>query len=419
MNYSPWICCQLGAREHYAIPRALHRSGQLACLITDAWVPPQSLWGLVPLAAAQGLRDRYHPDLVNAAVASSTNSLMRFEIGQRLRRSGAWNCMIARNHWFQQRVIHQLIALQARHPFQTPPILFTYSYAALDILRYAKSQGWYTVLGQIDPGPIEEAIVIQEQQRYPDLASWQPVPPAYWENWQAECGLADRILVNSDWSRQALQQAGIAAAKITVLPLVYDPPATAQHFQRTYPTTFSTQRPLRVLFLGQAILRKGIAALLDAAKQLEQEPIEFWIVGRSEIVPTATPANIRWIGPVPRSATATYYQQADIFLFPTLSDGFGLTQLEAQAWKLPLIASPFCGAVVQEGVNGRLLPEVSGNAIATILQDCLRHPEHLAGFAQESHPAAHHSLAFLSQQLQALPSAPQLISSFRRGDRNF
>lgn len=407
MNYSPWICCQLGAREHYAIPRALHRSGQLACLITDAWVPPQSLWGLVPLAAAQGLRDRYHPDLVNAAVASSTGSLMGFEIGQRLRRSGAWDRMIARNHWFQQRVIHQLIALQARHPFQTPPILFIYSYAALDILRYAKSQGWYTVLGQIDPGPIEEAIVIQEQQRHPDLATWQPVPPAYWENWQAECGLADRILVNSDWSRQALQQAGIAAAKITVLPLVYDPPATAQNFQRTYPTAFSTQRPLRVLFLGQAILRKGIAALLAAAAQLEQAPIEFWIVGRSEIVPTATPANIRWIGPVPRSATATYYQQADVFLFPTLSDGFGLTQLEAQAWKLPLIASPFCGAVVQEGVNGRLLPEVSGNAIATILQDCLRHPEQLTLFSQQSHPAAPHRLESLSQKLLELPMLPQ------------
>ena len=34
-----WLCCQLGAREHYAIPRALFRSGMLGYLVTDAWVP--------------------------------------------------------------------------------------------------------------------------------------------------------------------------------------------------------------------------------------------------------------------------------------------------------------------------------------------------------------------------------------------
>ncbi len=34
-----WICCQLGAREHFAVPRALHRDGKLAQLVTDAWAP--------------------------------------------------------------------------------------------------------------------------------------------------------------------------------------------------------------------------------------------------------------------------------------------------------------------------------------------------------------------------------------------
>lgn len=63
---------------------------------------------------------------------------------------------------------------------------------------------------------------------------------------------------------------------------------------------------------------------------------------------------VRWIGSVPRSATAMYYQLADVFLFPTLSDGFGLTQLEAQAWKLPIITSKFCGEVVKDRVNGAI-----------------------------------------------------------------
>lgn len=39
-----WRCCQLGAREHYAVPRALLRRDMLGCLLTDAWVSPSSLF---------------------------------------------------------------------------------------------------------------------------------------------------------------------------------------------------------------------------------------------------------------------------------------------------------------------------------------------------------------------------------------
>ena len=45
-----WICCQLGAREHYAIPRALSRLGTLDWLITDAWVPPSSILAKICVA---------------------------------------------------------------------------------------------------------------------------------------------------------------------------------------------------------------------------------------------------------------------------------------------------------------------------------------------------------------------------------
>ena len=37
-----WVVCQIGAREHYAIARSLHRRGVLGRLITDAWIRPES-----------------------------------------------------------------------------------------------------------------------------------------------------------------------------------------------------------------------------------------------------------------------------------------------------------------------------------------------------------------------------------------
>ncbi|MBE9125721.1 glycosyltransferase family 4 protein, partial [Coleofasciculus sp. LEGE 07081] len=285
------------------------------------------------------------------------------------------------------------------------PTLFAYSYAALELLRYAKTKGWHTILGQIDPGPVEEKLVQEEHSKYPTYQSnWQPAPPHYWDNWREECSLADRIVVNSLWSSQALQQAGIPGNKIDIIPLAYEPPEVAWDFVRTYPLAFSAERPLRVLFLGQVILRKGIAAILEAAQLLHNQPIEFWLVGSPGIAGQAKMhRQIQWIGAVPRSQTAKYYHLADIFLFPTLSDGFGLTQLEAQAWKLPIIASRFCGEVVKDRVNGLILPEVTREAIAQTLEFCLNNPQQLQAFARKTTTMSKFSLSRLHHHLQSLP----------------
>ena len=379
-----WICCQIGAREYYAIPVSLHEGGQLQQLITDAWVTPNSELNYLPKISAN-LKGRYHPKLADANVAAFKYSLIAFELNQRLRKKTGWDCTIARNHWFQKQVT-SLLKKQTPQ-LSEPPVVFSYSYAALEIFRFAKQQGWTTVLGQIDPGIKEEELVIAEHEKHRELApQWQPAPSSYWEDWRQECQLADHIIVNSQWSRQLLAEAGIEAQKCAIVPLVYSPPAAAKNFTRTYPEAFSQKRPLRVLFLGQVILRKGMAAVLDAIAQLEGEPIEFWIVGGCQINIPDTCKNhpqIRWIGRIPRSETAYYYQEADVFLFPTLSDGFGLTQLEAQAWQLPVIASQNCGKVVEDGENGWVLPEVSGSAIAAYLKPLLDSADKLQQMSKE------------------------------------
>jgi glycosyltransferase involved in cell wall biosynthesis len=400
-----WLSCQLGAREHYAIPRALHCAGELAHLITDAWVLPTSFLNHLPQPLFANLRDRFHPDLAQASVHAFTHSLIRFELMQRLQKISGWKRIISRNHWFQQRAVELLETLTPQ--LNTRPILFAYSYAALELFRYAKTQGWYTILGQIDPGLLEETLVRQEHIRYPDYQStWQPAPPQYWMNWQEECLLADRIVVNSPWSSQALRQVGLPANKIDIIPLAYNPPETASNFGRTYPSAFSAERPLRVLFLGQVILRKGIGAILEAAELLHDQPIEFWFVGYPGIARSAKIyRNIKWIGAIPRSQTANYYQLADVFLFPTLSDGFGLVQLEAQAWKLPIIASRFCGEVVKDRVNGLILPEVTGEAIALALEFCLCNPQKLQTFTRSATGISQFSLSQLYNHLQSLSYA--------------
>jgi glycosyltransferase involved in cell wall biosynthesis len=285
---------------------------------------------------------------------------------------------MARNRWFQRVALSRLSKIAPRGE---APVLMSYSYAAAELFAFARRQGWRTVLGQIDPGPAEERIVGALHDADPHTGgAWQRAPAAYWSAWRRECALADRIVVNSAWSRDALVGEGIAAEKIRIIPLAYERPAESVNFVRRYPPSFSPTRPLRVLFLGQVNLRKGVGPLLEAIRLLDGEPVEFTIVGPLQI---AVPEDlqhhpqIRWHGPAPRPATGQFYRDADVFLFPTFSDGFGLTQLEAQAWKLPIITTRCCGEVVAHGCNGWVLPEITPRAIADALRDGLRDPARL------------------------------------------
>jgi glycosyltransferase involved in cell wall biosynthesis len=411
-----WLCCQLGAREYYAIPRALFRFDVLGSLLTDAWVPPSSFLAKVCRGGSK-LRDRFHNELGDARVRSFNSSLVLFETLARVRGLRGWAKIVARNRWFQRKVVSFLCSQLSTINYQ--PILLSYSYTALEPFRYAKAQGWKTLLVQIDPGPEEEKIVAEEVSRKPELAAdWQPAPPEYWALWREECNLADRIVVNSEWSREGLIRDGVPGDKLSVIPLAYETPEVTGWDSgvgsvRSYPARFTPERPMRLLFLGQINLRKGVARLLEAAQILRDEPVEFWMVGPVEIANASTigdAGRVKWFGPATRKQAAEYYRNADVFILPTLSDGFAITQLEAQAYGLPLIASRRCGEVVQHNVNGLLLDDPSAEAIESAIRFCLQNPNELARFSRRSTVGESYSVALLGERLAAVAPITQSIS---------
>ena len=406
-----WLCCQLGAREHYAIPRALLRGDLLAYLLTDAWVPPSSLLGKI-CGRESNLAERFHGELRDARVKAFNSSLILFETLARARRLSGWAKIIARNGWFQHKVVSFLRSQLSAIDYQ--PILLSYSYTALEPFRYAKAQGWKTLLVQIDPGPEEEAIVAEEAARVRELAAgWQPAPTEYWALWREECKLADRIVVNSEWSREALVRRGIPRDKISVIPVAYEAREVRGQTSeirraRSYPARFTQERPLRILFLGLINLRKGVARLLEAARILRDEPVEFWMVGPLETADASTIGNagrVKWFGPVTRNEATEFYRDADVFILPTLSDGFAITQLEAQAHGLPVIVSKFCGKVVENGLDGMVLEEPTGACIAAAVRDCIADSDRLQKLAAASRLRDEFTIEALAKRLQKLGGA--------------
>lgn len=399
---TPWICCHLGAREHYAVPRAVHGRGCLGAMFTDVWAPPGSWWTALPSRAGRRLRERFHHDLADAHVECFPAALARHEMASHVRGRRGWPATMARNAWFQS----QVVAALRRRARPGAAVLFAHSYSALEIFRDAKARGWTTVLGQIDPGESHFRLVEELERRRPDYGAGAPVPPpAYFSRWREECALADAIVVNSEWSREMLARAGIASDKVTVIPLPYEPDEPAPAWARSYPREFTAARPLRVLFVGTASAAKGVPELLEAVETLADRPLELRVVGRPEMrVPPRLRAHPRifWEGPVTRHAVMAWYRSSDVLAFPSHSDGFGMAQVEAQAWGLPVIASRACGRVVRDGETGILLAEVSTAAIAGALRRLIDQPDLLAQYSARGRASRRPGLDELGTALLAL-----------------
>jgi glycosyltransferase involved in cell wall biosynthesis len=355
------VVAQIGAREHYAIACALHSRGRLAAMMTDFWVP-QKHW-LRVLPGVKRLRDRFHASLGLAVVRAPNLTMFCFELWQRLLKRRGWPVNMARNTLFQKFAISKFDKLAMQHEQLA---LFSYSYAARDLFDEAKRRGWKTLLGQIDPGPEEERIVAAEHERYPKLGSrWQPAPTEYWAAWRQEIDLADVVIVNSEWSKQCLIKEGVDERKLEVVPLVYESKRSQNNDAPHAESNHLEDVVFQVLFLGQINLRKGIARLIEAMRLLKDKPIHLTLAGPCEIDSSswADLPNVEWLGSVPRSEVGRLYDEADVFILPTLSDGYAITQLEALSRGLPVIASAHCGAAVNEGVNGWILADLEPETI--------------------------------------------------------
>lgn len=185
----------------------------------------------------------------------------------------------------------------------------------------------------------------------------------------------------------------MAERKIKLIPLVYGGGGKERGRDRRasfnegstsskhVPSRPDPVRPLRVLFLGNICLRKGIGRLIDAMAMLRDVAVELHLVGRLSVDPrlwAELPA-VTWHGVHPHESLEKQFEAADVFILPTLSDGYALTQLEAICSGLPVIASRRCGRIVEDGVNGFLLQENSAAEIAAVLKNLEAHRELLDG----------------------------------------
>lgn len=356
---------QLGAREHYEIPRMCHASGVLAQFHTDVWADlPANVSAHLKNSGGAALRrllGRHVPDIPAQLVRSYPVAAAWWWWHLR-RAQGRHALYTLHEQWgkgFASRVARKLDSVEHT-------TFFGFASGSLEALAHERRAGRLAVLDEIAPTHLEEEILAQERRRFPGWESGgEPIPPSFLGRLEEEWDTAHRIMVNSEWSKQALVGRGVDPNKVFVVPVAFGGGTDSE--PRTIPAT----RALRVLWLGTLCLRKGFPYALEAARRLANHPVNFTFAGPSDIDlrQITWPSNARYLGQVPRTEARRLWENHDLFLLPTLSDGFAITQIEAMAHGLPVIATHHCGDVVEDGLSGL---KIMGGSTGAIVEAIIR-----------------------------------------------
>jgi starch synthase len=127
-----------------------------------------------------------------------------------------------------------------------------------------------------------------------------------------------------------------------------------------------------VLFLGNICMRKGVHYLLEAFRSAGLRNARLQLAG--PIDPSFRPVLDRYSsfersGPIPHSRVHEQYQQADVFVIPSLADSYPLVALEAMSAGLPVIVSENTGVadIIENGREGFVVPIRNAGEIAAKL----------------------------------------------------
>lgn len=164
----------------------------------------------------------------------------------------------------------------------------------------------------------------------------------------------------------------------------------------------------RILFVGRLSPEKGIHVLVDAFRYISQAhpdvyldivgghgsaPREFMVDLSSDPLITSLSrfytdgydahlarqlrgdwsTRVSFVGMVANSDVHQFYDRADVFVFPSLYEAFGMPPVEAMAAAVPVVASRIGGLpeTVQHGVNGLLVPPEDPRALADAVCELL------------------------------------------------
>lgn len=341
---------QQGARRNYVYARQLEDAGLLHSLVTDFAIPSGSS-GLISRVIGSRVTRRTVKGIPANRVLTSVLPNVAAGIAKKL---------------FHEEVAYgyadAALALSCRlRAFRDVKVVVNYHGNGGSLLDVLKKQGARIATDFIiTPDYLE--IEKQERHRWP---AWEmdsaglSVIELYRRRMSHLVQISDLYLCPSQTVvRDLAKLPGFDPARVRLVPYglsgaLVNRPATEAG---------------RVLFSGAACLRKGLPYLAQAATLLKQRQpaITVCIAGHAPAHIRALPdtRDLVFLGTLPRERMAQEYARADMFCLPSLAEGSASSIYEAMASGLPVITTSSSGSVVEDGVEGFIVPERDPVALA-------------------------------------------------------
>jgi len=227
----------------------------------------------------------------------------------------------------------------------------------------------------------------EEMQRWSDAIDTPPHREPDWKERRkdAELALATTVSVASSYVKSTLERLDVRAP-IVVTPYGFP----VDLFQ---PKPAPPAGPFRVLSVGVHDIPKGTPYLLQAWKQAAIPDAELHLVGSMRLAKSFLDGYaglFHHFPAIPRSELAARYAAADVLVFPTLGDGFGLVIQEAMCSATPVITTPCSGGpeCITDGVDGWLLPARDIDALVETLRRIAADRDHAAAVGRSARARA-------------------------------
>lgn len=335
------IVSQYGSRRRYMIPQLLHERNCLEALYTDATA--ESALGLLARILGKCFGKQ-------SGLARLAN-----------RKTGLPGSLVKSNDWLQvkllvNRILHRPVLNDVTLIFEgssnkykrwgvrNADWLYTMFIENCDFTQYAKAHG-VKVIADIYENPYiwEELISEIEREEYKRIAHLKELyqAQATLRSKYIDCLLetADKYLVPSEYVRECLKKSRkYDDSKTNIIPYV------SSVRNKEY-----NNNPVkgRIIWIGNDAVRKGLCYCAAASTLLKKkyDCIDFRIIGPvpEELKSDPFYKDLNFIGYCNKSELEVEFRNADMFVFPTLAEGFAAVLLEASSFGVPIITTNASG----------------------------------------------------------------------------
>jgi len=213
---------------------------------------------------------------------------------------------------------------------------------------------------------------------------------------------ARAVVTWAAWTKRGLiDRYNVPADKITVIP----PGVDVGRWTLDAGGTHADGEPVRILFVGGDLARKGGGVLIDAVRRLRASgvPVELDLVTRDEVAAEPGIEIHHGLGPN-SSRLIELYQRADVFCLPTFGDCLPMVLSEAGAMGLPLVSTDVgaISEIVRHERTGLLVPPHDVEALAAALG-------RLAADAGMRHKLGDEARRVVSEEYDAARNARRLV----------